>query len=50
LWFGDSIKFILLNMTKKYILNLIGFFINNNRFNYKLSKVLLPLTLSFDRL
>jgi len=46
LWFGDSIKFILLNMTKKYILNLIGFFINNNRFNYKLSKVL---TLNFKR-
>jgi hypothetical protein len=46
LWFGDSIKFILLNMTKKYILNLIGFFINNSRFNYKLSKVL---TLNFKR-
>ena len=46
LWFGDSIKFILLNMTNKYILNLIGFFINNSRFNYKLSKVL---TLNFKR-
>jgi len=33
-------------MTKKYILNLVGFFINNDRFNYKLSKVF---TLNFKR-
>lgn len=33
-------------MTKKYILNLKGFFINNSRFNYKTRKVL---TLNFKR-
>lgn len=46
LLFEDSLKFIFLNITKKYILSLIGFFINNSRFNYKLSKVL---TLNFKR-
>lgn len=46
LCFEDSLKFIFLNITKKYILGLIGFFINNSKFNYKLSKVL---TLNFKR-
>lgn len=34
------------SIAKKYVLNLIGFFTNNSRFNYYLSKVL---TLNFKR-
>ena len=46
LWFEDSVKFVFYNFTKKYVLNLIGFFMNNFKFNYLLSKVL---TLNFKR-
>lgn len=45
-FFDESLKFLLLNLTKKYILNLIGFFRNNDKFKYKLSKVLV---LNFKR-
>jgi len=45
-FFDDSLKFVLFNLTKKYILNLTGFFINNDKFKYKLSKVLV---LNFKR-
>ena len=46
LWFEDSLKFIFFNITKKYVLNLISFFVNNYKFRYKLKKVL---TLNFKR-